>query len=660
MNSVAKLSVADDVDRCRLLADSIAHYAIYMLDPRGRVASWNGSAERCEGYQSREILGQLFSRFYTEEDRLSGTPEHALRQAGAQGRFETEGWRVRKNGERFWAHVVLDAIHGERGEIIGFAKIIRDLSERRLAEAALRKNEEQFRRLVQSVTDYAIYMIDPLGHVSSWNAGAQRIKGYRPEEIIGEHFSRFYTEEDRASGAPQRNLAQATREGRFESEGWRVRRDGSRFMAHVVIDPIRDDDGQILGFAKITRDITERQLAQQALERTQQALLQTQKLESIGQLTGGVAHDFNNLLTAILGSLELLRKRLPDDVRSHTLLDNAIHGAERGAALTQRMLAFARRQELTLQAVHLPGLVDGMMGLLERSIGPRIAIRTQFAQGLPLIRSDPAQLEATLVNLVLNARDAMPDGGSILIAARGENVTDASSLGLERGHYVRISVVDDGQGMDASTLARAPEPFFTTKGVGKGTGLGLSMVQGLTEQSGGRLAIASAPGRGTTIDIWLPVATDESAAAIPASGVDTDARPPRRSHVILVVDDDDLVLLSTCALLDDMGYSVIECTSGMRALELIAQRADIELVITDQVMPGMTGVQLAAAIKELKPGLPIIIASGYAEMPGGLPPRLRRLAKPYRITELAQTVAALLGEEPDRETGPAPAALASH
>jgi PAS domain S-box-containing protein len=301
--------------------------------------------------------------------------------------------------------------------------------------------------------------------VATWNAGAQRIKGYRPEEIIGQHFSRFYTEEDRENREPEKALETATRDGRFEKEGWRVRKNGERFWANVVIDSIYDDTGRLAGFAKITRDITERRDAQLALEKAREALFQSQKMEAIGQLTGGVAHDFNNLLTAVLGSLELARKRVEDSSVCR-LLDNATRGAQRGASLTQRMLTFARRQELQSTAVDIPVLVRGMTELFERSLGPAVIIETRFPLGLQWVTVDPNHLEMALLNLAVNARDAMPDGGSIIFAARPETVSSTEG-GLKLGSYVCLSVIDAGDGMDEATLARAGEPFFTTKKIGK-------------------------------------------------------------------------------------------------------------------------------------------------------------------------------------------------
>src|SRR6266851_2075803 len=404
--------------RFRLLVDAITDYAIYMLDPAGNIASWNAGAERFNGYTAPEVMGRHFSLFYTDEDRRRGLPATALETSASAGKFEAGGWRVRKDGSRFWAHVVIDPIRDPSGDLIGFAKITRDLTERKAAERTLQHSQDELRLLVQSVIDYAIYRLDPTGRVASWNAGAQRIKGYLPNEIIGQHFSRFYTEEDRAAGEPQRALATAEREGRYEKEGFRIRKDGTRFWAHVVIDPIRDPDGRLRGFAKITRDITERRDAQQKLEKAREALFQSQKMDAIGKLTGGIAHDFNNLLTAVLGSLELVQRRIGDDPKVAPLVANAMQAAQRGASLTQRMLAFARRQDLKPEAIDIPSLVSGMTDLLDRSLGSNITIVTRFPPTMGPVLADRNQLEMALLNLAVNARDAMPVGGTITIEAR--------------------------------------------------------------------------------------------------------------------------------------------------------------------------------------------------------------------------------------------------
>ncbi|MGK9053906.1 PAS domain S-box protein [Neorhizobium petrolearium] len=631
-----------DEERYRLLIDAITDYAIYMLDTDGRVASWNPGARRFKGYEAWEILGEHFSRFYTDEDRLARVPERALQAAATEGRFESEGWHVRKDGSRFLAHVVIDPIWGRSGELLGFAKVTRDLTERKQAEADLRRSEQKFQLLVQGVTDYALYMLDPDGYVSNWNIGAERIKGYRADEIVGKHFSQFYTQEDRERGEPQRSLETARREGRFEREGWRQRKDGTRFWAHVIVDAIRNDDGEILGFAKITRDITEKVEAQKALAQAREELFQAQKMEAIGQLTGGIAHDFNNLLMAILGSLEILKKRLPNDPALVPLLDNAIQGAERGAALTQRMLAFSRRQELNMQAVDTATLINGMMDFVRRSLGGETRIETRFPDGLPSVVTDPVQLETALLNLVVNARDAMTNGGLITVGAE-EYVADEGAEKLKPGRYVRLSVSDTGEGMDEETLARATAPFFTTKGVGKGTGLGLSMVQGLTEQSGGKLVIESEKGKGTTVSLFLPAADADDCPQSPERTAPLPAAAPNEHLTILAVDDDALVLMNTTLMLEDLGHTVIEAYSGADALrELKGGTHRVDLVITDHSMPRMTGSELAAAIRKEWPDLPVVLATGYAELPSGGDNRLPRLPKPFSQSQLQDVIVAAL------------------
>ncbi|WP_064684686.1 hybrid sensor histidine kinase/response regulator [Rhizobium bangladeshense] len=622
--------------RFRLLVDAITDYAIYMLSPEGIVTSWNTGAQRFKGYNPSEILGEHFSRFYVEEDRAAGNPERALATALEQGRFEGEGWRQRKDGSRFWAHVVIDPIRRPSGELIGFAKITRDLTERRAAENAIRQSEEQFRRLIQGVSDYAIYMLDPNGNVSSWNSGAERIKGYRPDEIIGRHFSTFYTPEDRAAGLPETALRVARTEGRFEREGWRVRKDGTRFWASIVVDVIRGDDGDVLGFAKITRDITEKMETQRALEQAREELFQSQKMEAIGQLTGGIAHDFNNLLMAVLGSLEILKKRMPQDLSLTSLVDNAMQGAQRGAALTQRMLAFSRRQELHMEPLDVSGLVRGMMDILSRSLGPLTTIETSYPVRLPTILTDPNQLEMAILNLVVNARDAMPAGGRIVLRASEESIA-AGKGPLSAGRYVRIAVIDEGEGMDAKTLEQAVTPFFTTKGVGKGTGLGLSMVQGLATQSGGRLMLQSSPGQGTTAELWFPVVTVEQRTAAPADVPQPDDDAQRRLRIV-AVDDDGLVLMNTTLMLEDLGHTVFEAMAGPEALDIL-RKEPVDLVICDHAMPRMTGAQLADAIRSEWPEMPIILATGYADLPDGAgAANLPRLGKPFSQAQLADAI----------------------
>lgn len=656
-NSLAETDMADqprrvlDEDRFRLLVEAVVDYAIYMIDPQGIVISWNAGARRFKGYQEAEILGAHFSCFYTPEDRQAGLPQRALNTALSEGRFEGEGWRVRKDGTRFWCHVVIDPIRDSNGQLLGFAKITRDLTERKIAEETLKQSEQQFRLLVQSVTDYAIYMLDPDGRVSSWNLGAQRIKGYLPQEIIGEHFSRFYTEQDRLDGVPQRALETAIREGRFEKQGWRVRKDGTQFLAHVIIDPIRSDAGELLGFAKVTRDISETVQAQKALESAREALFQAQKLQAIGQLSGGIAHDFNNLLTVILGNLELARKRIDGNPKLARLLDNAVLGAERGVSLTQRMLAFARRQELKTEAVDLSQLVKNLNGLLCSSLGPQVSILTSLPESLPTVLADVNQLELALLNLATNARDAMPGGGTIELKADLCDSGQATGIALPHEHYVRLCVIDSGEGMDEQTLALAADPFFTTKGVGKGTGLGLSMVHGLAEQLGGRLILKSLKGQGTTAELWLPLAS-QATRAVSARSQAPDSQP--QPLCVLVVDDDSLVLTSTTLLLEDLGHQVLCAMSGTQALQRFAEYPAIDLMITDLAMPVMDGGQLASAVRLLRPDLPIILASGYAQRLEGLAATLPRVPKPYTQLQLIEALAQAVGQTPGSLKGEPP------
>jgi PAS domain S-box-containing protein len=552
--------------------------------------------------------------------------------------------------------------HPELGELLldpAEAEHTRGAIERERALATLREREEQFqttvgalqhnldvqeaeaaelgryRLLVNAVTDYAIYMLDPNGRITSWNPGARRLKGYEEAEILGQHFSRFYIDEDRAAGLPALALATAAKDGRFEREGWRVRKDGSRFWAHVIVDPIRNPAGELVGYAKITRDLTERRDAQLALERTREVLFQSQKMEAVGQLTGGIAHDFNNLLTAIIGSLEIARRRATD-ASLIRLIDNALRGAERGSSLTQRMLMFARRQELNFQPVDSVALVHGMAELLERSLGPSVRIETRFPLGLPWVSTDSNQLEMALLNLAVNARDAMPEGGPLVIAGRPETVALAHGR-LQPGEYVCLSLTDTGEGMDEDTLAKAIDPFFTTKEVGKGTGLGLPMVHGLAEYSGGQLLLRSRKGQGTTAELWLPVAKKTEKAAEAEAPAQVPAKEHRRL-IVLVVDDDPLVLTNMAAMLDDIGHRVFEAGSAREALTILRRESGIQLVITDQAMPQMTGMQLIEEIKDNWPDLPVILATGFAELPPGTDPRQITLAKPFRQRDLAYAV----------------------
>ena len=589
-----------EAERFQLLVNSVTDYAIYMLDPDGYVATWNPGAHRFKGYEASEIIGRHFSTFFTPEDRNSGVPAHALETAAREGRFEAEGWRLRKDGTRFWVNAVLDPIRDETGKLIGFAKITRDDTEKRQAQLALIESERRFRTLVQGVKDYALYMLDPEGRVTNWNTGAEAIKGYKADEIVGQHFSGFYTEEDRAAGEPQRALATAVAEGKYEKEAWRIRKDGTRFWASVVLDPIHDEDGILIGFAKITRDITERRRAGEELEEARAALFQSQKLQALGELTGGVAHDFNNLMTVIRGSADLLsRPGLTEEKRAR-YLQAIIDTADRAATLTSHLLAFGRRQALKPEVIDLNLRLDAFAEMLGRTLGGQFEVELDLAPALAPVEVDLAQLETALLNAAFNARDAMSEGGKLTLTTRG-------LPGGDEGE-VMVEIADTGTGMSAEVLDRAFEPFFTTKPVGEGTGLGLSQIHGFAAQAGGRAEIRSTPGEGTKVRIILP-ATGKSFGA---SSEKTAAPAPPRNLRILLVEDNDHVREFAHHLLDELGYRVLSAASAEEALELLGREA-VDLLFTDVVMPGKSGVELARLARRQNPRLPVLLASGYSE-----------------------------------------------
>jgi PAS domain S-box-containing protein len=630
---------AGNSSRFELLVQSVTDYAIYMLDTEGRVASWNPGARRFKGYEPDEIIGEHFSRFYTEEERAKDIPRIALETARREGRFEAEGWRVRKDGSRFWANVVIDPIRDPAGTLLGYAKITRDLTERRAADEALRLSEERFRLLVEGVTDYAIYLLDPAGKVSSWNAGAARFKGYAAHEIIGEHFSRFYGEEDRAAGVPDRALETARREGRFEAEGWRVRKDGSRFWASVVIDAIRREDGALIGFAKVTRDLTEKRAIEEQLR-------QSQKMEAVGQLTGGLAHDFNNLLTGISGSLEMMQMRMAqgrtDEFDRYFI---AAQGAvRRAAALTHRLLAFSRRQTLDPRPTNVNRLLSTLEDFVRRTVGPGVQVEVVGAASLWPTLVDPNQLENAILNLCINARDAMPEGGKLTIETSNKWLDEraARQQDLPVGQYVSVCVSDTGTGMTPEVIARAFEPFFTTKPMGEGTGLGLSMIYGFTRQSGGQVRIYSELGQGTTMCLYLP-RHDEEDLADDADVFVPSAVPSADGEVVLVVDDEPTIRMLVGEVLTESGYAVIEAADGPSGLRILESNARIDLLITDIGLPGgMNGREVAEAARCSRPELKVLFITGYAENAvigrGRLENGMFVLTKPFQMEVLSARI----------------------
>jgi PAS domain S-box-containing protein len=638
-------SAISGAHRFQILVEAVKDYAIYLLDRDGHVVSWNAGAHRFKGYTADEIIGSHFSVFYTEEDRAGGLPARALRTAVEEGKFEGEGWRVRKDGTRFWTSVVIDPVLDSSGEVIGFAKVTRDISEKKENQRALFESEQRFRMLVQGVRDYAIYMLDPNGLVTEWNSGAEAIKGFKADDIIGQHFSRFYTEEDRARGEPERALATALREGKYETEALRVHKDGSTFWANVLIDPIHDDDGTLLGFAKITRDITERRRAQEEVERAREALSQAQKMEAVGRLTGGVAHDFNNLLTIIRSSIDLLKRPDVSEERRERYLDAIADTTNRAALLTGQLLAFARRQPLRPEIFDVATRMRGLEQIIATSLGSPIKLSIDLPDAIASVEADPNQFDTAVLNIVINARDAMPEGGSLTIAAVETDALPALlASDKPASGYVAVTIRDTGIGMNHETMAQIFEPFFTTKEVNKGTGLGLSQVYGFVKQSGGEIEVSSRPGEGTAFTLYLPQVSREAAEADrPAD--DSEGLEDLDQARVLLVEDNEKVGESTAGLLDELGQRVSWVKDAASALELLERSQEFDIVFSDIVMPGMNGVEMAQEIRRRWPGLPVVLTSGYSHILAQEGHHgFDLLQKPYSVDTLVAALARHSGE----------------
>jgi PAS domain S-box-containing protein len=638
--SLALASVLDAVDA-----------GIAVVDPAKRIVLWNEWIAERTAIAPAAALGRTLEEIFPgrKTDRLTWAVEEAITLGNSGFISHT-------------LHPSLLSLHGRDGSpLLHNIRVkplssdgrpycvvqVDDVTDMIRRETVLRERQNaRYRAVVDSALD-AIVTTDETGVIQWMNSAAERQFGFDPEEAVGRGVELFLADPaDWAVGSARDDAARRP----IETVG--RRKNGS--VLHLEVAASRWWGNGRVFVTGILRDATERKLATAALEQLNQhlehkvvertrereealaKLFNSQKMESIGQLTGGLAHDFNNLLAAILSNLDLLRKRLPDDAKFRRLLDGAIHGAERGASLTARLLAFARRQELKPAAVDVGDLVAGMTELLERSLGSSVQIRAEIPIKLPPVHADMSQLELALLNLAVNARDAMPFGGSLSISAAAETFVDAVPVPeLARGDYVRISVTDTGVGMDETILANAREPFFTTKGPGKGTGLGLSMVYGLVVQSGGALRLRSKPGQGTTVDLWLPKSEEE---AKPAGVTELPPAAPRRRYSVLLVDDDALVRMGTVDMLEDLGHTVIEASSAAEALTVLQAGAVVDVVITDQAMPGMRGTELAVQLRQKYPQLAVILATGYAELPNSENPDLPRLSKPFRQDDLAAVI----------------------
>jgi PAS domain S-box-containing protein len=536
--------------------------------------------------------------------------------------------------------------------LVGVVMLVLAFLRTQRAEIAQQQGEQHFGLLVDGVAGHALYMLDVKGRVSHWNAGAERLKGYTADEIVGKSLECFFTEEDQAAGVPQRALEVAAERGKYELEGWRVRKDGSRFYASAVITALRDASGRSLGFAKITRDITERVQQQKVLEAAKAALAQQHKMEALGQLTGGVAHDFNNLLHVIRNSVGIVLRRLHDvDPTVQKYLDMALQNADRASVVTQRLLAFSRQQPLDPRALDPNKLVAGMADLLRSALGERVALETVLASGLWAVSADANQLETSILNLAINARDAMPLTGKLTIETANVHLDDpyaAAHVEVRPGQYVMIAVSDTGTGMSKDVLEKAFDPFFTTKEPGHGTGLGLSQVFGFVKQSAGHVNIYSEPGSGTTVKIYLP---RHIAAAADLPKV-LEQIPPKSggAETILVVEDEDDVRTFIADVLRELGYRVTAAADAHLALAELEKLGGVHLLFTDVGLPnGINGRQLADEVRRRWPDVKVLFTTGYARNAivhhGRLDPGVELIVKPFTQSSLATKIRKVLDGE---------------
>ncbi|HYH65717.1 MAG TPA: PAS domain-containing protein [Urbifossiella sp.] len=749
-------------DPFRLLVASVKDYAIFMLDPDGRIVSWNSGAERIKGYAAAEVLGEPFARMYLPADAAGGKPRRDLDAALALGKCEEEGWRPRKDGTDIWVISTVTALH-EADRHVGFAVVVRDITERKQTEDAARAGEQRLRLLIHGVKGHAIYTFDPAGLVTSWNAGAAAIYGYTAEEIVGQHRSQFYTPDEVVGGVHQSEQDEAAATGQFSEEAWRVRKDGSWFWANGTMTALFDPAGALTGFVKVVRDLSKQKQVEDVLRlrdraiqavsqgiliadpkqpdtpiiyaspgfatltgypvedvigrncrflqgagtdpaavallrdavrdgrectvellnyrrdgtpfwnalyitpvrddrgrldyfvgvladvtrrrRLEQALQQSQKMEAVGRLAGGVAHDFNNLLTVIAGYCDMLVLAMPAADPHRGMVIEVRQAGERAAGLTRQLLAFSRKQVIEPVVLDLNDVVAQSEKMLRRLIGEDIVVAAVLDPNLSPVRADPGQVDQVLMNLCVNARDAMPTGGRLTIETRAVVLEDGQTAypNLRPGRYAQLSVADTGEGMTDEVKAQIFEPFFTTKEEGKGTGLGLATVFGIVAQSNGHVGVYSELGLGTTFKILFPAVE----AAPTRAAESRPSFPLRGTETVLLVEDEAGVRKVARIALQAQGYTVLEAAGGADAV-LAADRhpGPIHLVVTDVVMPEMGGRQLADVLRSRHPGVRVLFMSGYTDdaviRHGIIAHTDHFLQKPFTLLGLAKKARAVL------------------
>jgi PAS domain S-box-containing protein len=648
----------------RLLVDSVRDYSIFLLDPDGRIVTWNTGAHRIHGYAPEEVIGRHFSMFMPEEDRRNGKPERELETARGAGSVEDEGWRIRKGGERFWANVTITAVRDETGELRGYAKVTRDLTHRREAEEKLRQSEDVFRLLVASVEEYAIFLLDPQGRIQTWNAGAERIKGYKPEEIIGRHFSTFYPEEDKLTDKPGRELEVARRDGWVEDEGWRIRKDGTRFWANVVITAVRDETGELRGYAKVTRDMTERRRAdeiQQALFEQREARFHAEEQRRRAEESYRVAqeanrakdeflmtlsHELRTPLTAILGWARLLQAMPQDDESFPDAVAAIARSAHLQARLIDDVLDVSRivsgKLRLTVETFDVQRLLNSAADAVRPSAAAkRIEIVTEFAPNLGTMVADATRLQQVIWNLLTNAVKFTPRGGRITLEAQ------------RTSSHIQISVTDTGEGIDPGFLPHVFEPFRQAENpstrVHGGLGLGLSIVRYLAEAHGGTVSAESqGKGQGATFIVTLPIgAVADSRPAPMIIHAQSDPEPVQKRLTgarILLVDDDAEGRQVVRLVLRQAGATVTDVASPPDAIDQVAEHR-FDLIISDIAMPHMDGYALARQIRGLSAQQKIVALSAF---PAGSAASRDSvfdayITKPVEPSELVDCVARILG-----------------